>query len=56
MRAPAASIKQQSQSGPAEIKSLQHSPDQLAEAINKLEKSRKMDDSKKEMHQSISKM
>ncbi len=56
MRAPAASVKRPSQSGPADSRSLRRSPDQLAEAINQLAKSRKVDDGKKEMHQSISKM
>ncbi len=56
MRAPAASVKRPSQSGPCDSRSLRRSPDQLAEAINQLAKSRKVDDGKKEMHQSISKM
>jgi hypothetical protein len=54
MRAPAASI--QRQSGPAESKNPRRSPDMLAEAISQLAKSRKVDGSKIEMHQSISKM
>ncbi len=54
MRAPAASIKRQS--GPEESKNPRHSPDMPAEAISQLAKSRKVDGSKKDMHQSISKM
>jgi hypothetical protein len=54
MRAPAASIKQQS--GSVENRNPRRSPDYLADAISQLAKSRKVDDSKKEMHQSISKM
>jgi hypothetical protein len=44
MRAPAASVKRPSQSGPCDSRSLRRSPDQLAEAINQLAKSRKVDD------------
>jgi hypothetical protein len=44
MRAPAAFVKWPSHSGPAESKSLRHSPDQLSEAINQLAKFRKIGD------------
>ncbi len=54
MRAPAASVKWKSSS--VENRNPRCSPDQLAEAISQLAKSRKVDESKNEIHQSIYKM
>ncbi len=54
MRAPAASVKWQYTS--VETTNSRCSPDQLAEAISQLATSRKVDESKKEIYQSIYKM